>query len=302
MLPSNRQVSIFLIYAGCMQISSCGQPSVFKSNKVERLEKASSRRIDQLDASARPSPSAVFHGDYDLKLVEKKEDGSGRVICKALFKGVLYSDSSFLPEGEMTCLDGSKKALLEVLGKDSVTRVKNLPGYGRIVRREDSKDKKADYTPLLPVGLNVVQNPIDYAQYSFTEEGMVKVKDSDLIDQGTHKIEVLAVKDTYKAEENELYTSVVRYRLTHSGFDKIHKSLTGLYNYRDYAINAYPPALLEVTIGSRFSDFSPGFFGKLGDLLLGDMELQIRLVEAIKTSPQGEWGSLGLFAPEFELC
>ncbi len=268
MLPCNRQVSTFLFCAIFIQLSSCGQPSVFKSSKVEKLEKASSRRIDQLDASARPRPSAVFQGDYDLKLVERKGDESGRVICKALFKGLLYSDSSFVPEGEMTCLDGSKKALLEVLGKDSVTRVKNLPGYGRIVRRDDSKEMKVDFTPLLPIGLNVVQNPMEYAQYSFTEEGIVKVRDSDLVDQGSHKIDVLAVKGTYMAEENQLYTTVVRYRLTHTGFDKIHKSLTGLYNYREYAINAYPPALLEVTIGSKFSDFSPGFFGKLGDLLL----------------------------------
>lgn len=268
-------------------VSACANEAVLNSDNQETLGTAAKPSEDLTFVHSSPPAGLVFRGRYSFQLREKttkdSESGNALVVCQALFIGNLYSDSSFVPEGQMTCIDGSKRALIESLRPTPSTRRKDLPGFGRIVRTLVQDNSPVNYLPPLPVGLNVVQNHSEFLNYSFEEPGKVEViaDGETLIDEGVHRLEVTKINQVFKVSKGQIFNKVFEYKTSNTGFNEIPRSLSKIYKSREYLVNSWPPALVQVKITSKLSDFSPGIVGSIGDMLLGDVEVVIKLIEGL---------------------
>jgi hypothetical protein len=260
--------------------TACSDDSGFIGGETEARVVSKSADVI-LAPSEKKDPIVVFNGDYEI-IVSSKNNGAQ--ICQGLFKGTLWSNQKFVPEGTMKCSLKGDIDLAETFPMAISEAMQDYPGYGMVVRElTEDPNTQAVFEPPKPCGLALVQDHEEFKDFAIDQVTQVTFKDGDkeLADQGEFHFRVETINETMRIESGETFSKVLSYVLEADGFRGIPRASTGVENRRQTWINTTPVGLLKVKIDSTLPDQFPGLASTLGNLFFGPIEIIIQLKKNI---------------------
>ena len=228
----------------------------------------------------------LYQARYNF-VVTKKNNGA--VLCEGETTLITYNNMKVKAQGGANC-KLSKDIDLSTIISDNIEvisfeTVKKQQLDPRIVWI--TKYGNAVYEPYKPYIIRpIIQNMDKFKNIDISQALNVKIlpqTSNEPVKEGSGMIQIkmLEVGITYKPQDyHETFNNVVKWGIYANGFETLKtKADASLYKVYEYHWSTRPLVILKIHIESPLKDFRPGLIGAIGDIIIGDICVDINIKE-----------------------